>query len=820
MLHCCACNSLETFSFNDFKIHINNVHKYLSVFTCHMCRKDFQSKKSFFKHINKNSVCSASITTIENEIENNIEPNSFSMLTNSNVINANMIEENKRDNQPAIDSIQQCDINIESNILSVFSDLYADYGLSRKDSERIISKFTSMLIVPILKNLEDYIEPLVKGTDKIKLVSKIQDIINSFQKFGSFHLYLKFIEQEGFYEAPKNIEISNTIGPVIKGNKSSMDEIKINETLMPLEHQFQRFFELPGVLKLTLDSMKESDDSGDYISSIINSESWKKKVANREGNFIAYNLYFDELQIDNPLGSHSGDHSLSSLYYNFPTLPKLYSSLLKNIFVAMVYESRNKTCGNGIIFQKLIDGMNFLNLNGLEFTMNDEQIRVHFIMHIVTGDNSGLNMILGFSRSPAANFYCRNCSCHRCECQSLSREDESKLRTKLKYEQDLLLDTDNDKRSKLCGIRENSIFNQIESFHVTENYVLDIMHDLFEGVCEYVTSQCLFQLIQTKCTTLSLINSRKESFKYDISDQGNITGLLNIKHLSEKKINMNAREMWTFCHSLPLMIGDLISEGNLYWKQICLLIEMMDLLLLPKFNDQALTLLSNKIATHHEHYKTLFGNQSLTPKFHNLVHYPTVIKKIGPPKSFWCMRFEAKHRQIKEYTKNINSRINIAKSVGIKCSLNFANRIIENKGLMGSIKSSKFKTRDSIINKFYYHLLPNENDTQIQNPNEEYNFFSSIEYVGITYKIDAFITKTVSFNSKLFKIVDIIVMQESVFFVVQEYEVGDFSFHFQSFKVLDSSERYTVSSLEDFDGPPINTHKLSNSDIYFRLKFF
>lgn len=85
---------------------------------------------------------------------------------------------------------------------------------------------------------------------------------------------------------------------------------------MPLEYQFQKFFELPGVLEIALASMN-AEFCDDNISSIIHSESWKKKIGNRVGNFIAYNLYFDELQIDNPLGSHSGDHALASILF-FP----------------------------------------------------------------------------------------------------------------------------------------------------------------------------------------------------------------------------------------------------------------------------------------------------------------------------------------------------------------------------------------------------------------------------------------------------------------------------------------------------------------------
>ena len=37
--------------------------------------------------------------------------------------------------------------------------------------------------------------------------------------------------------------------------------------------------------------------------------------------------------------------------------------------------------------------------------------------------------------------------------------------------------------------------------------------------------------------------------------------------------------------------------------------------------------------------------QRLEPKFHYLLRYPTLIKKFGPLRKLWCMRFEAYHQK-------------------------------------------------------------------------------------------------------------------------------------------------------------------------------
>lgn len=108
--------------------------------------------------------------------------------------------------------------------------------------------------------------------------------------------------------------------------------------------------------------------------------------------------------------------------------------------------------------------------------------------------------------------------------------------------------------------------------------------------------------------------------------------------------------MWTFIHFLPLMIGDLIPRSNKPWKLVCLLIQIV----LPENNSEDIDNLKTLIKEHNALYIKLYGD--LKPKHHFLVHYPSLIRKCGPPKFIWSFRFEAnKHQSSKAYSSNTTS---------------------------------------------------------------------------------------------------------------------------------------------------------------------
>lgn len=74
---------------------------------------------------------------------------------------------------------------------------------------------------------------------------------------------------------------------------------------------------------------------------------------------------------------------------------------------------------------------------------------------------------------------------------------------------DLYEDDVRDNDVSRTGIKTRSPFNELHNFHVIENTSLDIMHDLFEGICSYEMCKILLTFIlKDKYFSIDYLNSQ------------------------------------------------------------------------------------------------------------------------------------------------------------------------------------------------------------------------------------------------------------------------------------------------------------------------
>lgn len=287
-------------------------------------------------------------------------------------------------------------------------------------------------------------------------------------------------------------------------------------------------------------------------------------------------------------------------------------------------------------------------------------------MTLIIGDNYGLNGILGFTESFNGTNWCRVCEAPSNITERFTEERTSYLRNKENYEENENSSTD--------GIKELCVFHEITNFHITENISVDFMHDLLEGVCVYVMTLVIFELIFTKkYFTLVTLNSRINSFPFN--NNSNKPPEISKHRLSKDScLKMSASEMLTLVRFFGLIVGDLILNKNDECWQLCkYLRQIIDLLTSPLLISSTAKQLKLLIKNDIELHVKLFG--SMKPKFHNLVHYPEILLNNGPCINFWYMRFQSRHRDIKANAQSTNCNKNLLVTIATKQKLQFASII-------------------------------------------------------------------------------------------------------------------------------------------------
>ncbi|KAF2889611.1 hypothetical protein ILUMI_16562 [Ignelater luminosus] len=228
----------------------------------------------------------------------------------------------------------------------------------------------------------------------------------------------------------------------------------------------------------------------------------------------------------------------------------------------------------------------------------------------------------------------------------MTTQDDDFMRSIDSYNHDVLVNNVTE-----TGIKENCIWHNLSGFHVVDNFTVDIMHDLSEGVCNYDISGLLRAIIfDLKLFSIDSLNSRIQMFNYTEIESSNRPPIITVDRL-KSGLKMSASEMLCFSRSLGLIIGNLMPKGLDIWELWIKLREIIDLVTAVDIHCKDFIRLKTLVEERHILYIKYTDN--LKPKHHHLVHYPTILQMSGPLRHLWSMRAEQKHRESK-LTANVS----------------------------------------------------------------------------------------------------------------------------------------------------------------------
>jgi len=345
---------------------------------------------------------------------------------------------------------------------------------------------------------------------------------------------------------------------------------------------------------------------------------------------------------------------------------------LENLFLNMIFKSSDRTVSG--VLDMYIHEMTELEANGFTLTLEDgRQYQIFVVMVQLIGDNLGLNGLLGFVESFTANYPCRLCKVPRARFNETFIEDTHLLRTRESYEADVCLNN-----PTVSGVKTSCAYNALPSFHVTSNVFCDIMHDIAEGVARYLMASLLNSFVfKRNYFSLDNFNVRISGYTYDHSCRPPPVSAEHIKNMS---LNLSAAEMINLVLGLNLMIGDLVPVDDVEWE-VYLMFRLVVLYCFGiAFSHEELEYLQVIISEFLQEYRAVFA-QSLTVKFHNMIHYPRVIKMLGPLYHIWVMRCEGKHSELKKAAHTSGSYKNICKTLAVRHQLKQSERFMSQRSL-------------------------------------------------------------------------------------------------------------------------------------------
>ncbi|XP_054929068.1 uncharacterized protein [Dermacentor andersoni] len=252
----------------------------------------------------------------------------------------------------------------------------------------------------------------------------------------------------------------------------------------------------------------------------------------KDQNLFILQLYFDEFEVCNPLGSKRGKHKVLGGYFTILNeLPKTRSKLAEKYLVLLVKKSVVNKISLHQVVQLLLADIHHLEVHGVELSRKTVKGSVLY----VSGDNLSSHQFGGFRECFSSGPICRFCMATREEINGKWHENEFTLRTKEMHARHAQLTQTDKSLSSVYGVSGESCMNALQSFDVVQGLPPDIMHDLFEGVIPFAMKHVISHLVTNNILTLDRLNQRLSSFSFQGADKKSKLPPFLIRQCTEKQ---------------------------------------------------------------------------------------------------------------------------------------------------------------------------------------------------------------------------------------------------------------------------------------------
>lgn len=338
---CIICKK-EQHSITNLKLHLQIDENYSlkNVFRCqeHKCFQDFDGWENFRKHLynthkfpvktplNVNKKRKLGTFKVNEEGENT----NYLLSVNTEDTNAELLE-----HEPNIVTITDLQSIVEKSLTAMLGKIYSCYTLPRSYAQTAVNDIQELFknVMQVLKSLmvQLILNDQAKSEEKVAEVDEIfYRTLEPFVTFSSEYRRLKFFTDSESYVEPQGFIVGQKIDDKLVDDRMVKEMGFLRGQYISVSDTLKKFFRLPGVLASTMKYIKdlELELEGQVMSNFVQGKLWLQKKSNYFSGktVLPIFIFFDDFEVNNPLGSHSGIQKLGAVYFTVPCIPPEFRS--------------------------------------------------------------------------------------------------------------------------------------------------------------------------------------------------------------------------------------------------------------------------------------------------------------------------------------------------------------------------------------------------------------------------------------------------------------------------------------------------------------
>ena len=442
-----------------------------------------------------------------------------------------------------------------------------------------------------------------------------------------------------------------------------LDEVFETGYIIPFVESVQQFLSIKTVYDAVCDSFTNNSCSPtDVYSDVFDGKYVKLDplYIQLNGAVLCFQIYMDEVELANPLGSKKGKHKVSVFYWVLLNLPPRFRSSLRSIqLLGIVSCDLLKRRGVDTFLAPFLEDLALMR-KGVNLKVRNDRQKWYGMVLSFVGDIPASNFVGGFKEGVGfANLPCRSCMIRKDELKNVHHESDCHMRDKVSHERHVA-EVENlgesqavrESLSTKYGVNGKSCLSKLDYFDPTKCFMHDLMHVAYEGTLNLDTALLLNNLIVDPKVKLDLekVNYKIANLKCD--REFTVPPAIRLNEVTElNKLSFSSSEMASVSMCLGLVLGDFVSSDNPYFANYLLLLEIIASLQCYSFTEKELDNLQFNIERYNSNHVILYPKATITPKLHSFLHFPSQIRQFGPPRYSWCFRYESKNAPFKKITR-------------------------------------------------------------------------------------------------------------------------------------------------------------------------